>query len=344
MDSANTRRVEDYTVGWVVALVCEFVAAVKMLDNEHNPLPQQDRSDNNVYHYGDIHGHNVVIVSLPLARHGNVSAQRTIQHLRRNFPNLQIHFFVGIGGGIPRGLAENGSQEDLRLGDVVISVPETNGVPAIIDYGHVRQYGDDYELSSQLDKPDPRVVQPLTHIKAARLLGTSKYAEHLRRATDTAEFKYPGLDQDILFPPDYKHQARKDHPCSGMCDPTKQIKRRRRTSQTPVIHQGTILSSDTIMKDASGRDELSRKHHNAICFETEAAGIMDDLHPLIIRGIADYADDHKNSSWQFYAAATAAALAREILYQIQPVRIAMGHESNGESMAMVIYGLQQGRK
>ena len=344
MEPANTRRAEDYTVGWVVALKCELIAAVKMLDNEHNRLPQQDKFDDNIYRYGDIHGHNVVIVSLPLTRNGNVSAQRTIQYLRRNFSNLQMHFFVGIGGGIPCGLLENGSQEDLRLGDVVISVPETNGVPAVIEYGHGRQYGGEYELSSLLDKPHPRVVQPLMHIMAARVLGTSKYAEHLQRATDTVEFKYPGLDQDILFPPDYKHQALRDRPCYNMCDPSKQMQRKRRTSQIPVIHQGTILSGDTIMKDASRRDELSRKHHNAICIETEAAGIMDDLRPLIIRGIADYADDHKNSSWQYYAAATAAALAREILYEIQPVRRAMFHESNGESKAMVLYGFQQGRK
>jgi hypothetical protein len=34
---------------------------------------------------------------------------------------------------------------------------------------------------------------------------------------------------------------------------------------------------------------------------------------LIIRGICDYSDSHKNKIWQSYAAATAAAYAKELL-------------------------------
>ncbi|KAF4856282.1 Vegetative incompatibility protein HET-E-1 [Colletotrichum siamense] len=45
----------------------------------------------------------------------------------------------------------------------------------------------------------------------------------------------------------------------------------------------------------------------------EAAGMMDILPCLPIRGICDYSDSHKNKSWQRYAAATAAALATELL-------------------------------
>jgi nucleoside phosphorylase len=37
---------------------------------------------------------------------------------------------------------------------------------------------------------------------------------------------------------------------------------------------------------------------------------------VIIRGISDYADSHKNWIWQPYAAATAAAYAKELLHVI----------------------------
>lgn len=40
---------------------------------------------------------------------------------------------------------------------------------------------------------------------------------------------------------------------------------------------------------------------------------MDDFPCLVIRGICDYADSHKNDRWQPYAAATAAAYAKELL-------------------------------
>ena len=49
------------------------------------------------------------------------------------------------------------------------------------------------------------------------------------------------------------------------------------------------------------------------CVEMEAAGLMDSFPCLVFRGICDYADSHKNKMWQPYAAATAAAYARELL-------------------------------
>jgi hypothetical protein len=67
------------------------------------------------------------------------------------------------------------------------------------------------------------------------------------------------------------------------------------------------------MKSSKDRDLLSKKHNNALCFEMEAAGLMDVFPCLVIRGICDYSDSHKNDAWQKYAAATAAAYAREIL-------------------------------
>ena len=47
-----------------------------------------------------------------------------------------------------------------------------------------------------------------------------------------------------------------------------------------------------------------------LCFKMEAAGLMDDFPCLVVRGICDYADSHKNKQWQGYAAATAAAYAK----------------------------------
>jgi hypothetical protein len=52
---------------------------------------------------------------------------------------------------------------------------------------------------------------------------------------------------------------------------------------------------------------------DALCFEMEAAGLMDSFPCLVVRGICDYSDSHKNKEWQGYAAATAAAYAREVL-------------------------------
>lgn len=47
--------------------------------------------------------------------------------------------------------------------------------------------------------------------------------------------------------------------------------------------------------------------------EMEAAGLMNDCPCLVIRGICDYADSHKNKEWQGYASVVAAAYAKELL-------------------------------
>jgi nucleoside phosphorylase len=69
------------------------------------------------------------------------------------------------------------------------------------------------------------------------------------------------------------------------------------------------------MKTGIIRDRIAEQL-DVICFEMEAAGLMDILPCLPIRGICDYADSHKSDGWQRYAAAVAAAYARELLEQL----------------------------
>ena len=66
------------------------------------------------------------------------------------------------------------------------------------------------------------------------------------------------------------------------------------------------------MKDGRTRDKLA-KEHGILCFEMEAAGLMNQLPCLVIRGICDYSDSHKNKIWQGYAALTAASYGKMLL-------------------------------
>jgi nucleoside phosphorylase len=49
----------------------------------------------------------------------------------------------------------------------------------------------------------------------------------------------------------------------------------------------------------------------------EGAGIVNSFPCLVIRGICDYADSHKNKIWQKYAAAVAAAYAKLLLSRLR---------------------------
>jgi hypothetical protein len=98
-------------------------------------------------------------------------------------------------------------------------------------------------------------------------------------------------------------------------DTDRLIARDPRDSQDPVVHYGLIESGDKLVKNAKLRDAL-RDKYNIICFEMEVAGLMNTLPVTVIRGICDYADARKNHVWHHYAAATAAAYAKGLLYAI----------------------------
>jgi nucleoside phosphorylase len=76
-----------------------------------------------------------------------------------------------------------------------------------------------------------------------------------------------------------------------------------------------IASRNQLIKDALLRDALMAET-DVLCFETEAAGLVDHFPCLVIRGICDYADSHKNEEWQGYAAMAAAAYAKDLLRRI----------------------------
>jgi hypothetical protein len=130
---------------------------------------------------------------------------------------------------------------------------------------------------------------------------------------------FPTTLANNLFPPNLVHQGGKS--CVG-CGLENSIRREARHCTLPIIHYGIIASGNLVMKDAIERDRISRDLGGVLCFEMEAAGLMNNFPCLVIRGISDYADSHKNDGWQRYAAATAAAFTKELLNNLAPASVA----------------------
>lgn len=82
-----------------------------------------------------------------------------------------------------------------------------------------------------------------------------------------------------------------------------------------MVHHGLIASSNSIVKDANIRDQVGTEL-NAICLDYEAAGLMNTLPCLVIRGVADYADTHGNAEWHGYAACAASAYTKKLLSEM----------------------------
>lgn len=137
----------------------------------------------------------------------------------------------------------------------------------------------------------------------------------------------PPIDSDQLFLASYPHQS---GVTCDQCDREQTVTRSPRTHREPKIHYGTIGSANVVVKDAAIRDELKRDK-NILCVEMEAAGLMNDFPYLVIRGICDYADSHKNDKWQPHAAAVAAAYMKELLLTI-PTHAVLQTQHAGESI------------
>ncbi|KAK6356047.1 hypothetical protein TWF718_000421 [Orbilia javanica] len=134
-------------------------------------------------------------------------------------------------------------------------------------------------------------------------------------------FSYPS---STVPQPKAANHPKDESGCLATCGdgPSKLVNRPQRTEEedSPAIHYGLIASANQVMKNATLRDRLAAEK-DVLCFEMEAAGLMNHFPCLVIRGICDYSDSHKSKEWQGYAAMTAAAYAKDILYQIAPSKV-----------------------
>ncbi|KAJ5909860.1 purine and uridine phosphorylase [Penicillium tannophilum] len=290
----------DYEVGIVCALSKELFAVRALFDLPHPDL-EKDENDPNCYCLGRIKKFNVVAAGLPHDDYGTNSATNVASHLIRTFPRVKFCLLVGIGGGVPS------TTQDIRLGDIVVGT----GVIQV-DMGKLIS-DSEFQRTGEKQKPPPFLRAVITKIQSDCFVSFSSACNPLIDdltliASRRHEYEYPGADRDTLFPSEYLHpKGQLD------CDKCTVMEQRQdRLHKGPHVFYGLIASGNQVVRDASHRDRLGKE--NVICLEMEAAGVVRTTTDcLVIRGICDYSDSHKNKLWQEYAAATAAAYAKFFL-------------------------------
>ncbi|OJZ80551.1 hypothetical protein ASPFODRAFT_147800 [Aspergillus luchuensis CBS 106.47] len=265
-----------------------------MLDEIHPHLPKPP-SDPNTYTLGCIGRHNIVIACLPKGQYGTNSASAVATRMVGTFPSIKVGLLVGIGGGIP---------PKVRLGDVVVGTPvdQCSGVVQW-DSGKAEAEGG-FKRTGVLNNPPTALLTALTKLETMHEMGGPKIHQYL----DDMEQKWPRLM------PKYTR-------CDSLVDPLSGSDNCARESQHGEghVHYGLIASGNQVIKDAHFRDSLNKSlGGNVLCVEMEAAGLMNNFPCVVIRGICDYADSEKTKAWQAYAAAVAAAYAKELLEYVQP--------------------------
>ena len=318
---------EDYTAGWICALPKEQAAA--LLDDTHEKLPAS-RNDT-TYVLGRIDVHNVVIACLPTM--GTTATARCAARLEEGFKSLRFILLVGIGGGVP-------TFEDVRLGDVVVSMPNKHG-RGVVQYDFGTKFQDEHlEIrDTSLRPPSDLLVTAVKTLetKEAQSQDTYLLGQHLVRSANELAKERPGMyrsrrpDRDRLFRADYRHRD-DDLTCDQcQCDTSQLVQRSsRKHAECAYVYYGLIASGNEVMRDAKERDRLANEKR-ILCFEMEAAGLGTELGWLVIKAICDYCDSHKNKDWQEHAAAVAALYAKELLKVIPELKDEHSNKHTSES-------------
>ncbi|KAL3440864.1 hypothetical protein BJX65DRAFT_314391 [Aspergillus insuetus] len=349
---------DEFEVAIVCALPLEFNAVSALVDefwDEDGDYYGKADGDANMYTAGRIGKCNVVLVLL--SGMGKINAAAAAANLRSSYPGLRLALVTGICGGVPF----IGESEELLLGDVVISkriiqydfgkqYPDNFSTTTTVEDSlgraskHIRSLLAVFETDLARDRLERKAAVYLQQIQE-RTSGNKR----------TARYKYPETSQDRLFQAHYQHKHR-DSPqcsCAGTNDHPRRVCKESRTlscdhlgcesrylvrrerlelkrelelagrsneAQAPAIYIGSIGSGDAVIKSGEDRDALAQRHGLA-AFEMEGAGVWDEVPCIVVKAVCDYADSHKNKTWQHFAAATAAATAKALLERhIQTVK------------------------
>ncbi|KAI9869294.1 MAG: hypothetical protein M1813_000083 [Trichoglossum hirsutum] len=305
---------EHYTVAWIAPLEIEAQAAWYMLDHEHRGSFSVNRGDDYVYTAGDINGHNVIIATFPAGHNYGVgSAAALASQVKRSFPNLWFGLLVGVAAGLPN--LSRIPPRDIRLGDVLVGVGEGESA-GLVNYGLGKETSDGFELlPSGAQTPTETVVRSaIGSIKSLAPMHGNVFLQHYEgiknKPHSNGTFADPGQERDQLYQTAYEE----DNLMIKLVERTL-----RSPSERTKVWYGPIGSGDKLMKNARKRDDL-REKFNLIGLEMEAAGAMNTIPVGVIRGVCDYGDAQKNKEWQPYAAAMAAAYAKELLCKIRPAK------------------------
>ncbi|KAF2791690.1 purine and uridine phosphorylase [Melanomma pulvis-pyrius CBS 109.77] len=323
-----------FTIGWICPLPLDREAVRLVLDEEY---PQDEVQYQNAFYLGGRIGKHQVVIGVQ-RKIGLSQAAILAEKMRASFPNIGYFLLVGIASGVPR-YGPAGAVSEIVLGDVVVSSPRGY-------HGRVLQYDKGaWEGQGLLRaavnnfRADGSFKTNITEVLKQMRLKLDKERQH--------QYDDPGPSRDRLFKDTYEHRGTELDECRACCDADCVDLRSDRGGgatrlvDKPSIHFGNIASSNQMQISAVERNRV-QKEHNVICFEMEAAGVMDEYPCVIVRGICDYADSHKNKGWQNYAAATAAAYAKGLLAMIPAIDATSIEEQSSTQHAATITNMTFG--
>ncbi|VUC37985.1 unnamed protein product [Clonostachys rosea] len=327
---------DEFRIAIICALSREADAVILLFDQQWDESYGRAEGDRNSYTTGRIGHHDVVLAYLPDM--GTQNAAAAAASMRSSYCGLKVAFLVGICGAVPKI-----GDAHVMLGDVIIS-------DRIVQYDYGKQYPGHFETRPTLAGPDMDLRGLLsalnTHHAILKLQKKARnHLDQLQRAATSsdpgsgrhhrADYSYPGMSKDKLFQAGYthKHDRNCDECRRGFCESAsttscsklgchrsklvaRKLPHTNSRNYQSEIFIGRVGSANTVMKSAKDRDQIAEAL-GLIAFEMEGAGILHQLPCIVIKGVCDYADSHKNKRWQDFAAATAASVMKAVLQRYE---------------------------
>lgn len=233
-------------------------------------------------------------VALGICGMGNNQASIRATTMIQHFSGIESIIMTGIAGGIP---SYQNDDKQIRLGDVVVS-------EGITQYDFIKDTPGEIECRSKPSKPSAKLLEAVQLLKIDEMEDNCTWNNYIDQFA-TGKFSKPSLKNDIIY-------DKNDEIFTPPDDVTR--------TKYPKIFLGNIASANTLMKNTTKRDEVKNKF-NVLAVEMEASGISDatwnlEIGYIVVRGICDYCDMHKNDVWQEYAALVAAAYTRSIIEKL----------------------------
>ncbi|KAJ5918364.1 hypothetical protein N7454_010739 [Penicillium verhagenii] len=326
MRASPPKSRSDFDVAIICALQIEADAAEALFDrfwDENGDRYGKSPGDPNAYRTGGIGNHNVVLAYMPDIGKGHAAS--VAASCRSSFQGIRLTLIVGICGGVP-GKTDNG----IFLGDVIIS-------DEIVMYDFGRRFPGGFRRKEGITS-SPANIEVRTFLQKLKsrngrdrlLRRTTHHLTELQQRVD--DYNCPGPMRDLLFETTYHHKhhspsrcrrCEKDEMCQKAqeatcetlkCDQKRLVARSRSCSDRLDIHFGRIASGDTVMKSGVERDKIAEEE-GVFAFEMEGAGVCNNLPFIVVKGVCDYADSHKDKHWQKYTSGRAAACMKSLLEQ-----------------------------
>jgi nucleoside phosphorylase len=333
---------EDIAVAIICALPEERDTVEALMTRDYKEEGQRYgkvKGDDNSYTVGELGGKPVVLAA-PRDM-GTTNTRDLARSLRISFPNITYAFVVGITGGAP--FVPDGSgwkASNIHLGDIIVSTQ-------VIEYDFGREYENGFRRRTNVESVLSKAPAEVTNFVNQFVRGKGRAFQRVLRKTngDLCDFgrletgrngyhEHPGPRTDDVYDLGYRHKHRDSSNCTQCSRCTEwyhEICEEARAASCQKlgcmphycnivgdtkIHFGRYASGNAVMKSGHRRDLLIRDE-GVIGFEMEGAGAWEVFGTIVVKGVVDYADSHKNKKWRGYPAARAALCAAAMIEEIE---------------------------